>query len=72
MVIYLFLFMYTILLLIKIGKDMTVGFWEKVAVLFLNPIFLIMWFPIYIIGYLTRKKATWGKTERVPFAQVES
>jgi cellulose synthase/poly-beta-1,6-N-acetylglucosamine synthase-like glycosyltransferase len=66
-VVYSLLFVFTGISLTIIRKEMKIGFFEKLKVWFLNPIYLLKWLQIYVIAFLTRKEMIWEKIERVCF-----
>ena len=62
---YFLLWLYTLYQIIVAGKSYKISFWEKVAVLFVNPFYIAEYVIIYIRAKLS-KECAWEVIERVP------
>jgi len=64
---YVLLFLFTLLILIVAGRDMKVRLYEKFIVLLLNPVYQLQYFFVYVKAYISRKEFCWSAVERAVY-----
>ncbi len=59
---YLFLMLYTFILILVERKNMKMSFWSSIITIFMNPLFMLLYLPIYVTAFF-KKEVKWVAIE---------
>ncbi len=59
---YIFLMLYTFVLVLVERKNIKMNFWRSVITIFMNPAFMLLYLPIYVTAFI-KKEVTWVAIE---------